>query len=515
MIQDFELLPASSPKLHRQKKISNRPTPNTLAKRVAPYLRQLFPVDSGLGQAEIFHKHIAHKDKSLVHQIKATTAFETYLVMLQEQITNSPNKASPIGCSKATYTNIINQAGNNDDDTEDNNTNTENDDEDNITDAERNKRREDKSNRTRETSTDDTSNNTNDDLAAVLAQKKQLLRAKQLAEIAKIDALLDTPTDKDEGANLNDRLGGTAQTPIEIPDKSAKANQTKKDGNTEHQALSDRIAELEAEKQAGFSSEQIKLATAIFGKNPDKTHTQLSTFSAKNSTLGRPASAKVGTICPPKLYDMIRKLGDINLDVAFAHVTRASCIDQYVYEEDASGIPVPTLRTSAVHKIDSENALGRTLNAIIAGVKKINTDLGTHLSNTWNMSFLQMQAIYPSNIPLQKEYLQRQLDSLFDALREGQGINVDLDINLGIQLQAIFPTLAPQITNNTDHGNGANHGRGTKGKANANGTKTTRPFKKTITDDIKNTPCINWSHGTACAFDKCPYKHDKAAWKTK
>ena len=65
---------------------------------------------------------------------------------------------------------------------------------------------------------------------------------------------------------------------------------------------------------------------------------------------------------------------------------------------------------------------------------------------TWNMSFLQLQAIYPGNIPLQKEYLQRQLDSLFDTLRDLnvqlntlRDLNVQLNINLGIQLSNLPP----------------------------------------------------------------------------
>ena len=430
-----EHLPA---KIGNLKEMAISATTATMAKRVAPYLRKLFPTAVG-DHMEIMTSILFPKAPPLPSQVtifKTVRLFEVYLLLLQQQ-----EEPAPIGMTVEEYNDLT---------------------------------------------------------------KAPTTTSPTVEPIAISDS---PPTIEDiiGNAHENDsqRLNGAATTPVEAPTRQQLRNQEFADTESEITALKARIAELQQD------AARQEALTRIHGMVPDITHGRDSRVQhASAGSHGLLPSQKIGTICPPKLYSAIRKLEDLQLDVVLAWITRTTCTDTYSYQIGTDGIPIATSKTTTRMQITTENQLCRIQNSIITGITKLNSKLGSDLATTWPVSFLQVQSMRPGNIQLQREYLQRQTDSMLDSMRDCTVVNMSLDTALLVHLDPIFTTDTrppPTPSHNSQRQFGPKR---PYSQHYWHRPPPPRPFPGTPTPAIRDTPCRNTMNGRPCAYQPCPFRHN-------
>eukprot|EP00041_Stephanoeca_diplocostata_P019465 m.420091 g.420091 ORF g.420091 m.420091 type:complete len:506 (-) comp21313_c0_seq4:266-1783(-) len=434
-----EHLPA---KIGNLKEMAVSATTATMAKRVAPYLRKLFPTVGG-DHVEIMSTILFPKAPPLPSQVtvfKMIRLFEVYLLLLQQQ-----EEPAPIGMTVEEYKELTHVP----------------------------------------TTTPPAIPETTEPIA--ISDSPQT-----------IEDIIGNASEND-----SQRLHGDATTQVQAPTRQQLITQESADNEVEIAALKTRIAELQ--QDAARHAE----LTRIHGMAPDITHCRDSRVQqAIAGSHGLLPSQKTGTICPPKLYAAIRKLDDLQLDVVLAWITRTTCTDTYSYQIGADGVPVATSKTTTRMQITTENQLCRIQNSIITGITKLNPKLGSDLATTWPMSFLQVQSMRPGNIQLQREYLQRQTDSMLDSMRDGTAVNMSLDTALLVHLDPIFTT---DIGPPPPHPHHSQRQLGQKrpfSQHHAHRPPPPRPFLGTPTQALRDTPCRNTMNGKPCAYQPCPFRHN-------
>ena len=485
-------------------KATSRPTMDTMLLRAVPYIRRIIPNDQQLDNA-LFHSALATNAMSHIDKVKRFHAFEMYLLANQCKIAVPK---PPVDLEQQIEIN-------------DNDTRI---DEDQSKSSTQPADKQTKSNPSDQSSTD-----LADELAAA-ADKLQAIETKlQRARLKVIQE--QTEKAKNElrdvfATNVSDldaRMSGTPEIQITDPSKAAKRKQNDDDRRIENDSLLKRIAALEASITNGDNTRQTRNATNIFGKenqNLTQSNNTLPAYAFPKVLVGDDglkASEFHGNNCPTQIVDKLRGKASITLRAVLAYIERQSIADTFYFELNENNETVQKSRATTSHKFTSEIQFNTVLLALVDGFKQIDTELGEYLARTWPAGFLHLQRTYPLNLPLQEEYLERQLAHIRNCLHKGIRVSATYDHGLAFHLSTRFSNNFvtkkefDKLTSNF----------GPKGKGNYNAPRANNlptpgkynnreklPYSGD-TNRVKMHDCRNWAKkGASCAYEPCPFKHD-------